>query len=229
MNDIKSFNSLLGKEKSYAMNQAIVSFEHFLNVNYPESNTQSDRIKSFLEQLSNDYQSESDVSLIYETTNNMRIINLWEKSGLRKEIWTYGYENYEPTHNIEDLLIKQKKDSITTLGEAFLTQEEDESWNIDVDSLDIIKEQKEMEKRMQNTLHANSSGDFLYGLAKYSPNDKIIQDYVDAKFQAGDIFPILFLPSFLEKTKNFNETFFKMIIITEFYYPLIKEDIEQNS
>ena len=220
-NDILGFNNLLGKEKSESMTQAVLSFDRFLNTNYPKTNSDSSQIKSFLKQIMNDQNSHSNPSFILDKNDCEYIIELWEKSGLRKEIWTYENENYNVKYDIRDLLHKKEKDSLP-LQEVFLIEEDDNSWNIPMDSLEYAKRLRETEISRENSLYSNSYGKFLYGLAKFTPNDKFIQDYVNSKFYSRDMSPIVFLHNFIENTENFEDPFFKMIIVTEYYYWIIK-------
>lgn len=47
-NDIESLNTFLGAEKANALNDAVESFEQFLQINYPYLDNQNARVKAFL-------------------------------------------------------------------------------------------------------------------------------------------------------------------------------------
>lgn len=225
--DIEGFNKFLGYEKSDAMNKAIASFDRFLKNNFPNQNNQSDRIKKFLLQLQDSFSSDS--TWIFETQTNQKIIEEWETSGLRKEVWLYGFEDYEPKYNIHEMLYSREPDTLYDLGELKIDSIEEIIIPIlGVDSVEHAKREKEMEERLKNSLATNTYGEFLYGLAKYAPSDTLIKPYVDLKAVAGDVAPELIIPGLLNHVSDYDEPFIKRIILIETYYLLMKSDAEKN-
>lgn len=231
---INDFDESLGKEKAEALNLALNSFETFLEVNYPDQESQSQRIKLFLEQLETDY--EIDSSWVFATSENKEIMEAWENSGLRKEVWLYGYEEegYIPKYDIHELLppddfyTPNESDSIQDIGELEIDLIEDSLLPItelDKYELDII----EREEKMRNWLFSNSEGDFLYALAKYGADDKLVNGYVEIHIQMS-ISPGIIISALLDidNDVNFNNPFIERIILVEIYYPLMHQDVDNR-
>lgn len=229
---INDFNELLGAEKAQAMNMALNSFETFLEVNYPDLESQSERIKLFLKQLENDYSLDS--SWVFATSENKEIMEVWENSGLRKEVWLYGYEqdDYEPTHNIRELLppddfyIPYESESIQDIGDLELDLIEDSV--VPITELDSIWEADR--EKWRNYLVSNPYGDFLYGLAKYGADDKLVNGYVEIQIQMSVSPPVLISALLdIDNDVNFNNPFIERIILVEIYYPLMYQDINKRA
>ena len=228
-NDLKGFNDFLGKDKATTLNSAVESFDQFLRTNYSDLDNQSKRTKAFLGYLEQNFEPDSTWDL--PTKKNQKIISDFESSGLRKDIWTFGYEDYEPQYDIYEILPPEKQDTsnIQDLGELDLDLIEEEIIPLsNIDSAEIAKREKEMEERIKNSLHFNNYGQYLYALTKYTLNDTTIQDYVDAKIVAGDISPVLIASGLLSQEIDFEDPFIKRILVTEFYYWIMKWDIERQ-
>jgi len=228
--DLKDFNDFLGQDKATALNSAVESFDQFLKTNYSELDNQSKRTKAFLEYLQKNFEPDSRWNL--PTKRNQRIISDFETSELRKEIWIYGYEEYEPEYDIYKILLHEEQDTsnIQDLGElAFDDLFEEEIIPIsNIDSTEIARREKEMEERIRNSLHFNNYGQYLYALTKFNVSDTTIQEYVDAKIVAGDISPVLIASGLLSQEIDFDDPFIKRILVTEFYYWIMKWDIERQ-
>jgi len=219
-NDLKGFNNFLGHEKASALNDCINSFDNFINNNYVDYKNTNKRIRTFLEQLSNSYIPDS--TWILETEENKKILNRFEKSGMRKEIWLYGYEDYEIEY------ISENNNTDTQKVVNFEIEEEIIPVTRQVDTIDYEKLVKELKSQHDSSLWSNIMGQFLYGLSKYAPHDPDIQSYVEAKQMAGNIASELVVNAFLKEIKNYNEPFIKRIIFVEFYYNIMKWDIERK-
>jgi hypothetical protein len=85
-----------------------------------------------------------------------------------------------------------------------------------------------MKLRYENSLHFNTYGQFLYGLAKYAPTDSFIIGYVDAKLLVGNISPSMLSDGLMKLNPDLQESFLKRIIVVEFYYQIMKWDIERT-
>lgn len=226
--DIKNFNDFLGKEKAKAFNEAIKSFDKFLETNFPNQDNQSDKTKKFLKQFLNS--DSPDSSWIFRTKRNKKILEQLESSGLRKEIWIYGKENYDEKYNIYDLINPFKNDSSQSLGKVEII--EDEIIPIPrpaIDSTELARLEKERDEQYNNLLMTNEKGEILYGLAKFANNDSIVQKYVEVKLIAGDISPSLVASAFLSQIKDFENPFIKRMIFVELYYWIMKWDVEKNN
>ncbi len=226
-NDIQAFNSFLGKEKAKALNAAVASFDQFLLKNYGNLNSCSSRTKAFLEQIDN--LNEPDSLWTFETEKNIKIIETFETSGLRKDIWLYENEEYESKYNIHEFLKPEAQDSIpiTNLGELDIDLIEAEIIPItEIDSAAIARFDKEMEERNKNLLLSNARGKFFYGLAKFNSSDSLILDYVEAT--GFNISPAVIAGGFLDQDINFEEPFIKRIVAVEFYFWIMKWDIARK-
>jgi len=211
-----------------ALNTAVESFDQFLKTNYPDLDNQSKRTKAFLEYLQANFEPDSTWNL--PTKRNQQIISDFETSGLRKEIWVYGYEEYQPKYDISKILPHEERDTsnIIDLGELDDLFEEEILPISNIDSAEIARREEEMEERIRNSLHFNIYGQYLYGLNKYNLNETTIQGYVDAKVIAGDISPVLIASGLLSQKIDFEDPFVKRILVTEFYYWIMKWDIERK-
>jgi hypothetical protein len=66
-------------------------------------------------------------------------------------------------------------------------------------------------------------------LAKFASNDPFISGYVEAVDVAGDISSRLSANAFISDLKNYEEPFAVRVIVIEFYYGLMKYDLENNT
>jgi hypothetical protein len=228
-NRIKSFNNFLGKEKSEAMNDAIQSFDKFLEINYKNEKKNSKKIVLFLKELFP--RAKFNSTKVFSTSENKAILQRWEKSGLRREIWIYmdEIEKYIPNknNNILELYPNQKPDSIYPLNLTELLPIIEELTMINTDSIKFVKSEKIIKENI-NHLTTNILGDYLYGLTKFAGKYSLIQKYVETRLKANDITPLIFIPNLLEKNTDFNNPFIKRMILVEFYFEIMKEDVENN-
>lgn len=229
INNVFAFNKFLGKEKSEVLDEAVISFEKYLELNYKNENNNKKRIKLFL----NEYvlKSEPDTTKLFTTKTNRVIVEKFEKSGLRKEIWLYHNEekNYKPNYNIYEFFPYQEfetEDSIATVNLIDLNNIEEDI--IEIDSVEYIKREKELVERMTNSLSRNTFGDFLFGLTKFTSEDSFVHRYTKSRVLGGNFSPHFIIPGLLKQDINLNDPFIKRIITVDFYYDMMKWDIEQN-
>jgi hypothetical protein len=112
--DLKDFNNFLGQKKAIALNTAVESFDQFLKANFSTFENQSERTKAFLEYLQENFELNPTWKL--STHRNKKIISNFEASGLRKEIWLYGYEEFEPKYDIYEILPPRQHRNSKTLN-----------------------------------------------------------------------------------------------------------------
>jgi hypothetical protein len=225
-NNLKEFNNFLGQDKANVLNSAVESFDQFLKTNFPGD--ESKRTEAFLEHLQENFEPDSTWNL--PTKRNKKIISEFESAGLRKEVWTYGYEEYQPHYDIYEILTPEVQDTSTqVIGELDLDLIEEEIIPIsNIDSVEIERHQKEMDERIRNSLHFNSYGQYLYALAKYNLSDTTIQGYVEAKLAARNIDPSLIASGLLSQEIDFEDPFIKRILVADFYYWIMNWDIERK-
>lgn len=228
-NDIRGFNEFLGEEKTAAMNTAVESFEHFLLINYSTYKSHASRAKAFLEQICNT--SGPDSSWVLTTEANVKIIEAFETTGLRKEIWLYISEEYLPKNNINELFPIKQQDTVTEIELGELDLELIEGLKVpfaNMNMAEIVQPEKEKEEWIKKPFNSNLYGEFFYGLAKFAPNDSLTQEYVEVKAIAGDISHVIIAAAFLQQNTNFDDPFIKRIMIVEFYFWIMKWDIDRK-
>ena len=229
-NYLKDFDDFLGQDKATALNSAVESFEQFLKTNYPDLDNQSKRTRAFLEYHQNNF--EPDATWNLPTKRNQKIISDFEESGLRKEIWIYGYEEYEPKYDIYEILHPEEQDTsiIQDPGDFDLYDPYDEEILplSNIESAEIARHEKEMKDRIRNSLHFNSYGQYLYALTKYTLNDTTIQHYVEVKVLVGNTPSGVIASGLLSQGIDYDNPFIKRILIAEFYYWIMKWDTERQ-
>ncbi|MBR08791.1 MAG: hypothetical protein CMP48_14080 [Rickettsiales bacterium] len=92
----QKFLNELGTEKAESFIKLVNSYEQFLQLNYPTIEGKGERTRAFMLQL-----IEGQDPFKYDSLNAVQIINELEQSGLRKDIFLYVGEVYEPPYNIE--------------------------------------------------------------------------------------------------------------------------------
>jgi hypothetical protein len=220
---LEKFNAFLGADKAAALNDAVDSFDRFLQTNYSEFDNSSDRYVAFLKQIAE--HNAPNERWVSDTNHNSEIIDAFESTGLRKEIWLYGYESYESDRDFSKVLPPpEPKDSskIKDLGELHLELIiEDSMRDYTYDSAAVAKMEKEWEERRRNSLHTNIQGDYLYSILKYAPKDSFAYGAAEGIYQVGNLSPGVVSHGFLENIKNFDDPFVKRLMITEFYFELV--------
>lgn len=228
-NDIEALNTFLGAEKANALNGAVESFEQFLQNNYADLDNQNARVKAFLGQIAEHNQPDSSWQL--ETEKCLRIIESFETTGLRKDIWLYPNETYKPDYDIFELLQPAAQDTSAEYysGELKLDLIEEEIVATSrLDSAEMAKRDREREKSVRNSLDINASGKYLYGLAKFAHDDSLIQEYVRAIVTENQISPGVMSGGFLLAYNNFDDPFLKRMLVVEFYHWIMWWDIERR-
>ena len=224
--DIRKFNKFLGQDKATALDQAVESLDNFLTVNYPDQKTQKERTRAFLQQLSTSLAPDSNWT--FDTETNKVILRKLETSGMRQEIKLYGYEEYTPKYFIDNLNLQGREDSITELGELTVELEEELIPVSREDSAEQAKREAEMQSRLDSSLWFNTMGQFLYGLAKYAPNDTLVQEYTEARQAAGNISVNIIIDAYLNQYIDYDNPFFKRMVVADLYMDLMKWDIDRK-
>ena len=238
-NGLKAFNETFDSEKSKALDEAVDSFEEFLKVNFPNQKTYSERAFSFLLELDSACNDGAvfDVnwSWKFNSKNIIRVVDLFENSGLRREIWLFGYEEYYPKHDLSDLLDTNIFYlSLDTFSPATIRSDseliEEAEWFSRMQGYDydtLLKSMKAKREMRKNSLYTNKYGDFIYGLLIHSKDSSYAKSIAEAYFQY-DISPCVLIPSLIE----FNETkvdltdpVIKRIVTVELYYPIIYNNV----
>ena len=229
-NDLQGFNDFLGKEKATALDAAVKSFDSFLSLNY----SGQEKTRKFLEDLN--HQLDSLPNWKFDSKENSKVLKLLETSGMRKEIWIYGYESYDCHHcdgpfpwpNLDNDTLVSATDTLDSIILEDIEEEIIPIWRDELDSLERVKRIEEFERRNDSILNTNLSGQFLYGLAKYAPNDTSIQEFIDVTFFMGGMPSYVFVNANLRLLPDFEEPFYKRIIVAETYYHIFRRNAEKK-
>ena len=227
---LDKFNAFIGEEKALVLQEAVDSFDQFLMDNYPNINKEDDRINLFLEQLVR--YNKPDKSWIYNRVDNELLISSFESSGLRKEIWLYEYEEYESKNDFSKVLSPPEPVDTSSFpevgelkvdlieGELIPDRKNEQGRQMDV--------QQEREQRFKKRLVQNYEGDYIYGLMKYSPKDSFVFGYAQATHTIGTrVSPGILANGFLSNNPDYQNPLVKRLLVTEFYYLLIKWEMKK--
>ena len=229
-NDLAGFETFLGSEKVEAINMLEKSFDSFLVANFPSQKTMDDKTKKFLQIIKETGEIEENWK--FNSSLNSRIIKKIESSGLRKEFWTYGYENYIPFYYHQFLI-----DSIKSINpdtnlhidsNALMKQ-----YTVDEEIIPIINSTDSVEgmthkEWSDSLLEFNWRGQYLFAIERYSFNDKVIDEYIDAKIAGGNISPSLMASGLMYHDSDLTEPLVKRIILMEIYYGMIKWNLKDK-
>lgn len=212
--NLASFNSDLGANRAALLDQTIVSFDAFLETNFGEERKTNDRIKAYLrsEMLLNNANPEwkIDRALVEELLLN------WELSGLRREIYLRSDEAYSSSQHLSDFLPKVEQSHepmkiisvhFDSLHDSLLFQE------FSAIAYGDLPDYKE-----RVYLRPNVCGKFFIALAKNALPNIEIQEYLETSLSENFISRGVFAGGLLEHISNFNNPFWKRIIVAEFYF-----------
>ncbi|MFC0878872.1 hypothetical protein ACE01N_19910 [Saccharicrinis sp. FJH2] len=218
--DLNGLNTFLGKEKSESLNETVSSFDSFLKMNFPEDSDFNSRAKSFLNYIIKN--KTADNSWIIDTVETVKIFDNLEASGMRKEIFLYGYEekNYKMTCNAYYLLLHHE-----SLDNDKLFQENLEIPTINEGNMSstdsIINIENEDDTDFDSLVSFNIRGEFLHGLLKFSKNDTLIDQYADAIYCAEDFSWPFIAKVYYDIFPNLENSFYKRMLVGDFYIYMI--------
>jgi len=238
-NRLEEFNAFLGMERAEVLDATVASFQDFLVANYPDYYDEGERTLDFLKELNKILNDSSRLSLNpkwkFDTERNKILIGEWESTGLRKEVWLYGYEYYEPKHAIATLLTPEGEDSIPA-GELPITEPEDydfafsEKEMTSISTTDSVARTAyaKMQEHHDYMLSSNPDGDYLYGLAKYASEESFITEFAKAQYLVRGISPGGLIPALIGNATDFSNPFIQRLLTVELYVLIMKMDLERN-
>lgn len=207
---LDAFNKILGTKQSEAFDQAVESYGKFLELNYSVQTSVVEQNLAFLDDFIN-----MDVSNRpnWKFPNDIEaVLEQWEESGLRKEMWLWPNEHYEPNYLPE----WDKNDS--TSGEWV----EDEVIPITPRNGQVVNEPLEQD----SSLSFNTWGKYLYALNQCCSSDTLVSRFVEAVQGMGDVSPFLAAKAFSAFGKRLNDPIVMRMIVAEFYYFQMKHGNE---
>lgn len=231
--ELIQFNKFLGGEKAKCLDKSVESFERFLETNYPHEKGIQNKTKAFLMQL--DSTLSPDSNWVFETKKNELLLRSLESSGMRIEIYRYGYEDYSPDYDIEEFIEKDTNTKERTENlEELVVEIEDEEWVPISDSgrindSVINRRLEEQSRRLDSMAWFNMQGQFLFGLSNFGSQDSIINEYVNARFEVGFISPTIMIAALLQKDVDYLNPFVKRMLVAELYLDLMRWDLKRNS
>ncbi|MEM8940317.1 MAG: hypothetical protein AAGC64_13335 [Bacteroidota bacterium] len=92
----QEFLNELGPEKTESFEELVNSYERFLQLNYPTIEGKGERTRAFMQQLIDNKEP-----FKFDSLDAIQIISELDRTGLRKDIFLYEGETYEPTYEIE--------------------------------------------------------------------------------------------------------------------------------
>lgn len=176
-----------------------------------------------------------DTSWTLDPENDNRLVNLFENSGLRKEIWLYGYEEYAPNYDLSKILdinaifsSPEKYSPVNLRSDSELISEAEclskiESYDYD-SLLESLKIQRE---RRKNSLYPNEYGKYIQGLIRYSEDDSYASSFAELQLQMT-VSPCTLVSSLIEfngSKVDLSDPFIKRIVVVELYSPIIYNEV----
>lgn len=216
----KEFSKSLGNRESKALDLTVESFIDFLEINFPEYESSVKRKEAFLSYISE--HSSIDPKWLIDSIEAKMLYQKWESSGLRIEVYIYGYEmeNYKPKCNISEFLVKDSSDTLSKLGEL---QFEPEDTIVDSHFKEWLNyELIASNERFRVQMHTNRSGAFLCALISTSSGNRLVVNYVNAKLAADNLSPAFVASGILNSADLKNEYFLDRILVVEYYFWLLK-------
>lgn len=215
---LQDFNTFLGPEKAAALDEGLASFYAFLEKNFPEEPDFSARTRAFVQQFNENYNPDS--SWVYNFEARKNLIQVWEKSCLRKEIWIYGYETYSPKYNIRDLVVPEtySTDSLSDIGTLDLDLIYDSEEDLKIDTVAVAKMEAEWAEKRRNSLHTNFQGEFFYTLALYAQHNPFVKEYLEVILRENQISPGVMANALIENVQDLDNPFIQRVILVEFYF-----------
>lgn len=206
--NIEIFNNSLGSEQAKAFDAAAISFNTFLEINYPNDSSHTAQIAHYLGDLK---KPAGIADRFWEYPRDIvRVHNLWNTSGLRKEVKLWTNEKYNPNHY-------ENHDSILSNKKEFHQIEEEEL--IPIKTADTFTT-KDFESKDSST-YFNLDGRYFFALVNLKSSKPFIIDYLKAKKSAGDISPSLIAHGLSQYPTEFDDQIFLRIMVAEFYYYFI--------
>lgn len=180
--EYKVFLNELGTQKEQAYKYLAKSFEQFLKLNYPKEQSLGEQTRAYLLDVQTAVYQGVPTKYRYDSLSSVALLQDLEKSGLRKDLFIYGFEiNDYPGYDIEQFLDEEDwpiSDSIevdTNFEDIIKVELTDE------EILSLKKKDSIMLDNYKFKPQVNQNGLFLYALAKSMKADASFIGYVELK------------------------------------------------
>lgn len=115
---IEELYTVFNQEQREAFELAVESFDRFLDMNFQDKNRKADILMVFLTQITD---SAAKAEWKFEKEKISEVLRQFEASGLRKEIWLYGFEKESEMNEVIDLFgdkawVMQSNDSLKSFN-----------------------------------------------------------------------------------------------------------------
>ncbi|MGB3467478.1 MAG: hypothetical protein WBA74_19490 [Cyclobacteriaceae bacterium] len=176
----QQFLNELGTEKSASFELLTDSYERFLNTNFPNKSGVVEQSREFVIQLIEDREPFNSDSL-----NAIQVLTELERTELRKDIFLFFGESYEPTYDVEQFLPVREQVNID------LSEVENDFENLpSSDTIELSEKQKlinlEREDKQEEArkwyTYSNESGLYNYALAKVFESDTSFLSYCEIRY-----------------------------------------------
>ncbi|MCT4625204.1 MAG: hypothetical protein N4A46_16395 [Schleiferiaceae bacterium] len=217
--ELKQFNTIMGKEQTKAMDAAVASFQTFLKLNYPDSTNLRSKTAGFLNDVT--YMNPQIVQSWDFPPNTLDVYNQWESSGLRKEIWLWTNEDYEPQH------FERPNTAMIGAVELKLLEEIDDDDIVPISGSNTDRPMQKIEK--DSILSFNTWGKYLFALNQSCSSDASITEYTDVKALTSDISTALVASAFPYFDKKLDHPIIQRMIVAEFYYLFLELHLKYSA
>ena len=212
--NLEEFYQIVGDDKSAVLRKAIDSFDNFLIQNYGNCKNQNLRSIAFLKSLrDNNYQPLD--TWKFDNDNIRILLSEFEKSKLRHEIYLYGFEIWKISNDFEKKYKHLTREQRDTLYDESIPQIVfHHSNNLFIN--DSIEYDSTRYSRVMNI--------FIETMVQIGLTDSLTLNYIDARQSAGAMSTSTMVNGLLYNHEKYNYTdpFVKIILVTEFYYGIIK-------
>jgi hypothetical protein len=218
------FHSYLGKEKTFALKESVRLFNSFLDDNYGDQKTKAGKAKAFLEYLSENNQLTPDSTWEFDLRKNAIIVNLFERTGLRNEIWIYGKEDHFTNDALERYFKYQ--DSISNLLEARTVEAiTGEIPTVDDSLVEIQLYEDSIRYRETRIIPEYNS--LLFVMLNNPSENSCIQKYIDYRFYKGLAREGSMITELLKcEPECYSDLYFDVIMVSEFFYFYMEANTE---
>jgi len=201
-----TFKSKFTKDQAIVLDEILINYIDFLEVNYPNKATLGSKTKAFLSSIPEKN------NWTFNTEENAKLFLKFEKCGLRKEFYMWGYErDYNPYQIELDELLKES--------------------TLEINQAKYSERIQLLNKRIQehdSAFFINTDSRFV-DLTKIALNDTMMNIYFDAYYEQDNMSPAILIGGLLDyEDSELSNPNIQLLIIREFYFMLVKADIEKN-
>lgn len=228
--NLKIFYDNLGFEKSGILKRTLESFDNFLIQNYPRFEDQNQRTIEFLKCIQdNSYEPLNTWRINIKEKNE--IVEEFEKSGLRKDLWLYGHEILEMENELAKNANKEIDTDIYVEHDTF-KNDTLPYITIQGDTIPFSEIQRRETEHRFEMLNNDTikfppfESQITIGLSQLPYKDSLIIKYLESKHKIGGLFPweiIVYALLYNQEKFNFEDQVVKIILVTDIYFEILHD------